>query len=132
MTSWVSFAGTSDIARDFPGYYLDMSPVTDQQGLAEAGPLAYADRIGTPTLIIHSENDLRCPIEQGEQLFTALRSGVETEMIRFPAEGHELSRSGKPRHRVERFEYILDWHSHYLGHSASSSIRDPRSPARAT
>ena len=116
LTSWVSFAGTSDIARDFPGYYLDMVPPADQQGLWEAGPLACADRIDTPTLIIHSENDLRCPIEQGEQLFTALlRSGVETEMIRFPGEGHELSRSGKPRHRVERFEYILAWHDRHLG-----------------
>ncbi len=67
-------------------------------------------------LVLHSESDLRTPIEQGEQLFAALKhAGVETEMVRFPAgEGHELSRSGKPKHRQERFEIILEWHSRFL------------------
>jgi dipeptidyl aminopeptidase/acylaminoacyl peptidase len=64
---------------------------------------------------VHSENDHRCPIEQAEQLFMILlREGVETEMLRFPGEGHELSRSGKPKHRQERFEAILDWHRRHL------------------
>ena len=76
---------------------------------------SYADRIRTPLLIIHSEQDLRCPIEQGEHLFTLLRlMGRETEMLRFPAECHELSRSGSPRHRVQRFEAILEWFGRYL------------------
>ena len=77
--------------------------------------MARAHEIRTPTLIIHSEEDYRCPIEQAEQLFTLLlRAGVETEMVRFPGESHELSRLGKPRHRKERFEAILDWHSRHL------------------
>ena len=76
---------------------------------------SYAERIRTPLLIIHSEQDLRCAIEQGEYLFTLLRlMGRETEMLRFPAEGHELSRSGSPRHRVQRFEAILEWFGRYL------------------
>ena len=81
-----------------------------------ASPLRHADRITTPTLVLHSENDWRCPIEQAEQLFAVLwRNGIDTEMVRFPAEeGHELSRSGKPKHRVERFEIILDWHDRHL------------------
>ncbi len=115
LTDWESFSGTSDINRDFSGLYLHPTTAGDHEALWQAGPLAYADRINTPTLIIHSEKDLRCPIGQGEQLFTALlRNGIEVEMIRFPDEGHELSRSGSPRHRVERFEYILDWHARYL------------------
>ena len=63
----------------------------------------------TPVLILHSENDLRCPIEQADQLFVALRLlGREQEYHRFPAESHELSRSGSPRHRVQRAELIID------------------------
>ena len=71
--------------------------------------------IETPVLVVHSENDLRCNVEQGEHLFTLLRLlGKEVEMLRFPAEGHELSRSGSPVHRVQRFEAILDWFGRYL------------------
>jgi dipeptidyl aminopeptidase/acylaminoacyl peptidase len=71
--------------------------------------------VTTPTLIVHSERDDRCPIEQGEQLFAALvANGVEVEMLRFPGGSHELSRSGKPKHRRERFEAILDWHDRHL------------------
>ena len=78
-------------------------------------PATYARDIETPLLVVHSENDLRCNIEQGEHLFTLLRLlGKETEMLRFPAEGHELSRSGSPIHRVLRFEAILEWFGRYL------------------
>jgi dipeptidyl aminopeptidase/acylaminoacyl peptidase len=81
-----------------------------------SGPLSEADAITTPTLVLHSEGDFRTPIEQGEQLFVKLLlNGVPTEMVRFPApEGHELSRGGKPKHRVDRFAVILDWHGRYL------------------
>jgi dipeptidyl aminopeptidase/acylaminoacyl peptidase len=65
---------------------------------------------------VHSEGDARCPIEQGEQLFAALAAnGVEVEMLRFPGASHELSRSGKPRWRRERFDAILEWHGRHLG-----------------
>ena len=78
-------------------------------------PLANAVATTTPTLVIHSEDDFRCPIEQAERYFMALlRAGVTTEFVRFPGEGHELSRTGKPRHRVERFDAILDWHDRHL------------------
>jgi dipeptidyl aminopeptidase/acylaminoacyl peptidase len=73
-------------------------------------PLTYADKITTPLLILHSENDLRCNVEQAEQLFTVLRLlNRDVEFVRFPAEGHELTRSGSPAHRVQRFELLLDW-----------------------
>ena len=70
LIDWESIGGTSDINRDFLGLYLYPATAGDHQALWEASPLATAGRITTPTLIIHSENDLRCPIGQGEQLFT--------------------------------------------------------------
>src|SRR6266516_1756754 len=78
-------------------------------------PATYAREIETPVLIVHSENDLRCNVEQGEHLFTLLRlQGKEVELLRFPSESHELSRSGSPIHRVQRFEAILEWFGRYL------------------
>jgi dipeptidyl aminopeptidase/acylaminoacyl peptidase len=78
-------------------------------------PTTYATDITTPLLILHSEGDLRCPVNQAEELFAILRSlKREVEFVRFPAEGHELSRSGNPAHRVMRFEVILDWLKRHL------------------
>jgi len=78
-------------------------------------PIYYVDQVKTPCLIIHSELDYRCPIDQAEQWFTALKlNGVPTELIRFPDENHELSRSGKPKHREERFNHMLRWFREYL------------------
>jgi dipeptidyl aminopeptidase/acylaminoacyl peptidase len=83
-------------------------------------PATYARDIETPLLVVHSENDLRCNVEQGEHLFTLLRlMGKEVEMLRFPAESHELSRSGSPLHRVQRFEAILEWFGRYLDPSTT-------------
>jgi dipeptidyl aminopeptidase/acylaminoacyl peptidase len=115
LLSWESFAGASDIARDFSERYLGAVPPHGHEVLRAASPLTEAYRITTPTLIVHSDKDFRCPIEQAEQLFmTLLRTGVDVEMVRSPDESHELSRSGSPRHRRERFEAILDWHSSHL------------------
>jgi dipeptidyl aminopeptidase/acylaminoacyl peptidase len=105
LLSWPSFAGTSDIGGWFSTKYLD-APELEW----DRSPLRLAANITTPTLILHSENDFRCPIEQAEQLYNSLvGNGVETEFVRFPGEGHELSRSGSPRHREERFRIILEW-----------------------
>jgi dipeptidyl aminopeptidase/acylaminoacyl peptidase len=115
LYNFVSFAGTSDIGFVFPARYLGEWEYADWSDLWEASPLRLAHRITTPCLIIHSEADYRCPIEQAEQLFgVLLDQGVPTELLRFPDESHELSRSGKPVHRRERFEAILDWHGRYL------------------
>jgi len=115
LLSWVSFAGTSDIGSTFGRYYLSLDLPAGVDRFWEASPIATADQVTTPTLIIQSEKDFRCPIEQAEQLFMILlRAGVEAEFVRFPGEGHELSRSGTPKHRSERFEFILDWHAHHL------------------
>lgn len=115
LTSWTSFDGTSDIGGVFSANYLGVSHPEAWEMLWEKSPLALAHQVKTPTLVIHSEEDHRTPIEQGEQYFVALlRAGTPTELIRFPEESHEMSRSGKPRHRKERFEAVLDWHSRHL------------------
>jgi dipeptidyl aminopeptidase/acylaminoacyl peptidase len=115
LFTFSSFVGTSDIGPWFSRMYLG-DGLDDLETMWKSGPLAAADAITTPTLILHSEGDFRTPIEQGEQMFVKLQlNGVPSEMVRFPApEGHELSRSGSPKHRVERFEVILEWHDRYL------------------
>jgi dipeptidyl aminopeptidase/acylaminoacyl peptidase len=82
---------------------------------ARISPISYVQKIDTPMLLIHSEQDLRCPINQAEELFVALRlRGKEVEFVRFPGEGHELSRSGSPVHRVQRAEIILEFFAKHL------------------
>jgi dipeptidyl aminopeptidase/acylaminoacyl peptidase len=114
VNNLVSMFGSSDLfwvfERQFGGpmwenvdAYLDRSPAT------------YAQQMETPVLVLHSEQDLRCNIEQGEHLFTLLRLlGKDVEMVRFPAESHELSRAGSPVHRVMRFDTILEYFGRYL------------------
>lgn len=106
-----SFTGSSDIGWFFADDLYGADP--DQQ--RTQSPLSYADRIAIPMLIIHSERDWRCPVEQAQRLFVALkRRGTPVELLLFPGEGHELTRSGRPRHRVARFEAVLDWWSRHL------------------
>jgi dipeptidyl aminopeptidase/acylaminoacyl peptidase len=115
LYNFVSFAGTSDIGLYFDSMFVGPRDYADWVPLWNASPLRTAHQIRTPCLVIHSEADHRCPIEQGEQFYaTLIANGVEAEFLRFPGEGHELSRSGKPRHRVERFDAVIDWHNRYL------------------
>ncbi len=115
VNAWDSFAGSSDIGFYFAECYAGVG----RESRWSVSPLAYADQIRLPLLIIHSEQDWRCPLEQGQRLFVALKSrGHEVEMLLFPGEGHELSRSGRPRHRVQRFQAILSWWQRYLPVSA--------------
>ncbi|WP_090762433.1 S9 family peptidase [Nonomuraea maritima] len=106
-----SFHGSSDIgwsfARDLYG--------DDPARWVEQSPLTHTDKIDIPFLIIHSEHDWRCPVEQAQRLFVKLQlRGVESEFLLFPGEGHELSRSGLPSHRVARFEAVLEWWGRHL------------------
>lgn len=118
VNAWDSFTGSSDIGHFFTEAYV--SAERDEQWASS--PLAHADDISIPLLIIHSEQDWRCPVEQARRLYVALRQrGAETELLLFPGEGHELSRSGRPRHRVQRFEAILDWWQRHLPVGADAS-----------
>jgi dipeptidyl aminopeptidase/acylaminoacyl peptidase len=120
LLQWESFAGTSDIGSYFDRMFLGVGLDDGAEVHHAASPVRTAHRITTPTLVVHSEADWRCPPEQGEQLFAALkRAGVTTEMLRFPDETHELSRSGAPKHRVERLEAILAWHERCLRREAT-------------
>jgi dipeptidyl aminopeptidase/acylaminoacyl peptidase len=106
--------GSSDIGGFFKGY-IGAYPWEAPEAYRALSPLTYASEITTPLLILHSEDDLRCPINQGEQLFTMLRAlGRDVEFVRFPAESHELTRSGSPTHRVQRFELILEFLGQHL------------------
>jgi dipeptidyl aminopeptidase/acylaminoacyl peptidase len=77
--------------------------------------MKYMPNVKTPTKVIHNEGDMRCPIEQSEQAFVALkRLGVPTEFVRFPDEFHGLSRTGRTDRRIERLNHILNWFETYL------------------
>jgi len=114
VNNLVSMFGSSDLfwvfERQFGGPLWE-----DVNAYLEKSPSTYAQQMETPVLVLHSEQDLRCNIEQGEHLFTLLRlMGKEVELLRFPSESHELTRAGSPLHRVTRFEAVLDWFDRYL------------------
>jgi dipeptidyl aminopeptidase/acylaminoacyl peptidase len=104
----------TDVASSFVEQ-IGASHLDAPEAYARQSPITYVRDITTPMLIIHSEDDFRCPISQAEELFVALRLlGRTPEFWRFPGEGHELSRSGAPRHRVQRAEIIVDFFSRHL------------------
>ena len=115
LCNMVSKWGVSDI-----GYYgNDLQwggpPWKNPQFYLDRSPLTHVTNVVTPLLLIHSERDLRCPIEQAEQFFTALRYlRREVALVRFPDEGHELSRSGQPLHRLDRLQRIASWFRDHL------------------
>jgi dipeptidyl aminopeptidase/acylaminoacyl peptidase len=106
-----SFVGTSDSGSFFSDEYTGADPAHTRTQSAQA----VVGQVTTPTLVIHSADDLRCPLGQGEQYYSALkRNGVPTELLVFPGENHELSRTGRPRHRLQRFDAVLEWWNRYL------------------
>jgi dipeptidyl aminopeptidase/acylaminoacyl peptidase len=114
VNNLVSAYGSSDLFWAFAGQFGSYL-YEDFDAWVDRSPSRYAGNIKTPLLIIHSENDLRCAIEQAEHLFITLRLRKhDVELVRFPAESHELTRSGSPMHRVERFQIILEWFDRYL------------------
>ncbi len=110
VNDFAAFFGTSDIGPFFTVDHLHAVPWEQLDKLMSHSPITYVANIHTPLLILHSENDLRCPIEQGEQLFSALSYlGREVRMVRFEGQSHGLSRNGHPRSRVLRLRHILTW-----------------------
>ena len=104
----------SDVAGAFRRT-LGVSHLDDPELYQRLSPISHVRHIRTPLLILHSEQDLRCPVEQADQLFVALRLlEREVELVRFPAESHELSRSGSPVHRRQRAEIILEFFGRHL------------------
>jgi len=114
ISNWISFYGTSDIGYYFASDQTDGHPILDLEKLYEQSPIKYAMKIETPLLFIHSDKDYRCPMEQAQQLYAILKTrGVDTELIWFKDETHELSRSGKPQARIKRLTDITEWFKRY-------------------
>lgn len=110
--------GMSDIGALRAFEFGGAAPWEDPAAYLRQSPI---DRIGgarTPTLVVHSAQDHRCTVGQGEALYASLRAqGVETRLVRFPNESHGLSRGGRPWHRVRRLQEYLDWFDRHLGRS---------------
>jgi dipeptidyl aminopeptidase/acylaminoacyl peptidase len=110
ISNWLSFHGTSDIGFYFSKDQTAGHPTKDTNLLWHQSPIKYAMEVETPLLLIHSDEDYRCPIEQAMQFYTILREkGLETKLVWFKGETHELSRGGKPQARIKRLKEITDW-----------------------
>ncbi len=114
ISNWLSFHGVSDIGFYFAPDQCGADFFDDPEKLWAHSPVRYAASVKTPTLFIHSDEDYRCPLEQGLQMYTALCArGIPARLALFHGENHELSRSGKPKHRVRRLTEITDWFEKY-------------------
>ena len=113
IASWISFSFISDIGEYFGPDQCGGTGLFGEENTAhlwDRSPLKYAENVKTPTLFIHSDEDYRCPLPEGMQMMQSLAvRGVETRMVIFHGENHELSRGGKPLHRVRRLTEITDW-----------------------
>lgn len=115
IANWISMCCTTDIGYYFATEQTASSPWDGADRMWEQSPLKYADRVRTPTLFLHSDEDLRCWQVEALQMFTALKMhGVESRLCMFKGENHDLSRSGKPHHRIRRLKEISDWFRRYL------------------
>ncbi len=115
VTNLASMFGSSDIGWDLGYDNLDTTPWEHLDKYMHMSPITYVQNIKVPLLIIHSEQDLRCPIEQAEQLFAALKwMGREVQLVRFEGQSHGLSRGGHPHSRLERLRHIKGWFEKYL------------------
>jgi dipeptidyl aminopeptidase/acylaminoacyl peptidase len=124
ISNFVSDDGTRDGAYGHEDYFKGIV-FDDFDQYWDASPLKYARNVHTPTLILHSDNDFRVPIEQGEQWFRALQHyGVPSEIVFFPRENHNLTRTGEPKHLVESLNWQLYWFDRYLNGNSNAKPPD--------
>jgi len=115
IASWVSFWGTSDIGPYFTEDQAGGDPWNAEEQLLSDSPLRYAPNVETPLMLVHSMEDYRCWMVEGLQFFMALKMrGKEAELVLFPGESHDLSRIGKPKHRVQRLNHYIRWFDEHL------------------
>ncbi|MFH1446262.1 MAG: S9 family peptidase, partial [Chloroflexota bacterium] len=115
VSNLLSMWGSSDFNWSFQMIFGNKAPYEDIEQLWQCSPMKHLGGAKTPTLVIHSQNDLRCPIEQGEQLYIGLKNlGVETEFLIFPDSPHGVSRAGRTDRRIVRLNAILNWFEKYL------------------
>jgi dipeptidyl aminopeptidase/acylaminoacyl peptidase len=116
ISNWVSFYGVSDIGYFFTEWEISGNGFASPDTLWAHSPIRFVTNITTPLLILHGERDFRCPIEQAEQFYVALKhqNKAPVEFVRFPDSNHELSRSGEPSLRIDRLNRITGWFAKYL------------------
>ncbi len=115
ICDWISMYGTTDIGHYFVEDQIKCTPWKNPEVCLEKSPLKYIGNARTPTLIIHSDQDYRCWLDQALMLYKALKlNNVDTRLVIFPGENHDLSRRGKPKHRIERLKEIKEWFDKYL------------------
>ncbi|HET9369978.1 MAG TPA: S9 family peptidase [Vicinamibacterales bacterium] len=115
IADWYGFWFTADFAQFTPSWFRK-APWEDPEDYAARSPITHVGKVKTPMLFVLGDDDLRTPPgEGGEMMFRALKYlRVPTVMVRFPGETHELSRSGKPSHRLERLRHISGWFERWL------------------
>ncbi|MEX2527561.1 MAG: S9 family peptidase [Gemmatimonadota bacterium] len=125
ITNWESWWGNSD-AQGLTEFEFSGTPWEARAVYRRLSPISYVENVTAPTLIIHSENDWRTPIGDGEQWFMSLmKRQVPVEMVRYPRSSHGLSRTGEPWLLVDRLERIRSWFSHYLLETGDPRRADP-------
>ncbi|MFC3477698.1 S9 family peptidase [Halobacterium litoreum] len=118
------FYGSTDAYKLVEGDFGTV-PWDEPEFLWEQSPVAHVENVDTPTLVVHAENDYRTPANTAELFYLSLRKqGVDTRMVRYPREGHELSRSGEPGHVVDRIERIARWFDGYSAHHDAERALD--------
>ena len=115
IANWVSKTNTTDIGYSFNTTQLGGDVWENHEKMWELSPMKYADRIHTPALIIHADEDYRCWLSEGVQMFSSLKyHGVPARLFMIHGESHGVSRIGKPKKRVRRLEEILSWLNQWL------------------
>ena len=115
ISNWISLSMTTDIGYSFDLQETAGDPWNSPDKMWVCSPLKYAHKAKTPTLFIQSDEDYRCWMGDAIQMFSALKYfGVDARLCLFHGENHELSRSGKPTHRIRRMQEMMDWFDKYL------------------
>jgi dipeptidyl aminopeptidase/acylaminoacyl peptidase len=115
VSNLISMWGSSDFNWSFQSIFDDKAPYENLDVLWECSPIKHIGSAKTPTLVIHSMQDLRCAIEQSEQVYVALQNlGVDTEFLMFPDSPHGVSRTGRTDRKIVRLKGILDWFDRYI------------------
>lgn len=115
IADWYGFWFTADFTLFTPTWFRK-APWEDPQDFSARSPIAHVAKVTTPLMLILGDADYRTPpANGGEMMFRALKyRKIPTEMVRFPRETHELSRSGEPWHRIERLRHIVGWMDRWI------------------
>lgn len=115
VANWISKITTTDIGYHFNAIQLGATPWADAEKLWNHSPMKYADNIKTPTLFIQPDEDYRCWLAEGIQMFLSLKyHGVDSKLCIIKGESHDLDITGRPKQRIKRLEEMIEWFNKYL------------------